>query len=349
MDINHLCLWRFGCLCSVDDEDAAVQLLQSAFTMPAVWRGTEIGVLSGGSTLPLKVWKEDFVAMKLQIGVGSSMGMLAPLDVSLMKRSHYAVSTYFSCIGLYGWLRLTSFKGVASHWTWKSMDRWCTFLKDIGLSQDHCQVSAQSKRNGFLPFPGVSSAGVLALLVRWVAMPQQQGGLSENKAGAREILDSLLSICVRSSPNFRFALVGTWQFLWPAPQQTRSQCDMPISADGIADLTALHAAASDGNALARSWIKRSQLQLVNNRAMLVDVLLAACKGGKPMYALLGQLVCLLSRKLDEVLHEAKVGKTPAGGRFRLWGEDWLSLLHAGNQLHHRLAQYVHGCQTATCG
>lgn len=127
---------------------------------------------------------------------------------------------------VYGLLKLTCFKGVASKWVYESAKGWKGwFAQLLGSEAMHFMPSRLSAMGGStseclvpmpcLDWPAASTLGLILLLCRWSGCAPRSGGLRDREAAfaARALLEGLVAACCSVKPFFidiRALLVFPW-------------------------------------------------------------------------------------------------------------------------------------------
>lgn len=130
---------------------------------------------------------------------------------------------------LYQFFGFHSYQGRPSEWAYRSLPRWQSQLQ--GSFGDGHFVWSTSAAPGALraqerpfcdrclPFVGISTLGVLALLCRWGYLRREVGGVADNKQklAARSLLEALTSAALGAVAQtcIRIVVVRKWACVWP--------------------------------------------------------------------------------------------------------------------------------------
>jgi hypothetical protein len=302
--------------------------------------------------------REAFV--KFNIGVGNAS---VDLTASAFLRPRTGNQRlFFSLFDIYKILGLTTFSGQPSKWVHQSKKPWMKFFASLGMGalliqSSHSNISDTARvalpwHERCLPSPACSSMGTLALLLRFVSLAKEKGGL--DGVGQRElgrvVLRKLLEECCKSAKTVCIPIVldVKWQCRWPRPCEAllygQMSIKMSISEDGRCTLGELRSCALAGNSVAKRWfkhiIKVAGLQESASSIALQD-LLAGLVGHESSVSLLGQILWHLSLNLERNLgmQERSSDKGAHVVHFK-WTTFDDALDGSAHSLDRKLAQYV---------
>ena len=161
---------------------------------------------------------------------------------------HFARANGFKCfwnlLKLYTLLGLKSYKAKPSMWVWKQAEAWGrAFTAVFGADQivlssfETTQTERKHKlyaAEKCLPWPGISTGGLLLMLSRWCLLKPASGGLKEvpSRAAARALLDAFLSCAGHTSCSFQIDFDGDALLSWPVPPLLQYTCTLYISLSG---------------------------------------------------------------------------------------------------------------------
>lgn len=166
---------------------------------------------------------------------------------------------YFFQVGaVYKQLGLTSYKNCASKWIYESAPVWKKALASYGIKEvmlhspaGELVSTALNSVTHFLPWIGLSSIGLLYILVRMASPVPQRGGLAKqaSRAQCEAILDGLLaSIAGDIGPLTEWKLpvvfMFGWVCSWPVPPAHSADMRLPVTSDALVDLSEWHVAAA---------------------------------------------------------------------------------------------------------
>lgn len=155
-------------------------------------------------------------------------------------------SKYFlSTACLYKALALQQFGGHSSRWVYNSRRKWMKFLRSLHLDealQMSFQVGKAGRGNadeaaaGVLPFTGVSPAGLIALLDRFLR-PTRYGGLNSEGArlNSRWLLEVLLQVAMQhmQGETLPLDLTRNWTNTFPRPKLFSHRIDLRVLEDRV--------------------------------------------------------------------------------------------------------------------
>lgn len=128
---------------------------------------------------------------------------LASLPVVVACLSQDGVLVWWSLPDVHRSLCLDAQKGCAHRWCEHGWDRWSSFVeKEVQLPTGHLRkkwqgdaAHASLESGGLAEFRCASTCALLALLVRWVSLPAERGGLghASDKAKGGLLLDAMLA------------------------------------------------------------------------------------------------------------------------------------------------------------
>eukprot|EP00971_Amphidinium_carterae_P271190 5381645-Amphidinium_carterae.1 len=204
-----------------DEPDGPVVVLEESFKLQVYVDGqNEHHVQTSGQMMSLHahIGRHTTHAVALPTG---RLGAEILFDVATLAAPRHGGCLRWSLQRLYGILGLSSHSGKASHWAYKSIPRFDRSLNELGYRQ-HTQLhhSAQAKQpNTFLPWPAVTTAGLLCLLVKMCSSTTREGGLvqDKDKQAARELLETLLKKAVEEPLVVPMQVRRVWYEDWPAP------------------------------------------------------------------------------------------------------------------------------------
>lgn len=123
-----------------------------------------------------------------------------------------------------------------------------------------------SEAQTILPFLGLSSHALLALLTRWSVATPRRGGLNDPKhrMASAELLLSLLDAARGSSAGASVlwvSLVGNWSIAWPRPDFGEHEVSLVWNADGMLDMQGWVAQVKASHPCAKKcWWHAQQLE-----------------------------------------------------------------------------------------
>ena len=161
-----------------------------------------------------------------------------------------ASSAFWNLLKLYTLLGLKLYKAKPSMWVWKQAGAWGrAFTAVFGTDQivlssfETTQTEGKHKlyaAEKCLPWPGISTGGLLLMLSRWCLLKPAVGGLKDvpSRAAARALLDAFLSCAGHTSCSFQIDFDGDALLSWPVPPFLQYTCTLSL-ANGCVDLSPL--------------------------------------------------------------------------------------------------------------
>ena len=213
---------------------------------------------------------------KAQILVGHCKAIVQLAVYTFGVPRNCKMRCFWSLHDLYLVLGLTSYQEQASKWVYQTRHKWRQFFAHTvgvcqlvgGTSAGHIGQSHSTAvffshfRERCLATSAVSTVGFIMLLNRIVYCQQQQGGLQEGQAAARELWTAVFHIVTAALRNSLSVLLVYFvdRFpIWPRPAPTEAKLVLPVTAEGLVDLRSLkpiaHGEPSPPRSLARRWEK----------------------------------------------------------------------------------------------
>ena len=227
---------------------------------------------------------------------------------------------FFQAATLYKVLGMVSYKGNSSKWVYESAPAWRKHLEPMGFKDfllhspagEAVDVALNSVTH-FLPWIGVSSVALVALLVRMCHPVTQKGGLVSEVARklCESQLEGLLKGLAPSSGEQPWRIpvrwLYTWTSKWPRPEAHDVDVHLEVSLDGQVDFEpwialAQQCSAKNNRPRAR-WLR--DLEFLGQRCSLVRLLLVCghADNSARMSPLYAQLLRAVASRLEAVLQE----------------------------------------------
>lgn len=143
------------------------------------------------------------------------------------------IRIFWSCIDLYKFACMSSYKRVPSKWVYNQHSSWQATFKSLGFSEDHFLQSSQA-REGFeaetdarkcLNHPSSSTLGLLVMLTRFVGCSAQKGGLRYvvSRQAVAALLHGVLASARRAKDlTMTISIQDSWAPAWPCTEPTPS-------------------------------------------------------------------------------------------------------------------------------
>lgn len=196
--------------------------------------------------------------------------------------------------------------------------------------------------NGLLPWVGVSSHGLLALLSRWAFAVPRLGGLGSpaNRLACSELLLALMDLVKPESGSLSIdiSISSEWRIKWPRPPDQGRLLALQIDADGHTNIQRfVDEAKAKFPAKAGQWWHERHLErfLQELHSYSIYDIFKSAAANKQFHILHKQLVWALGYHL-EVLFRGSVGK----GGMTIREPDFEQVLDSAPLMDRKLVQYV---------
>lgn len=180
---------------------------------------------------------------------------------------------FWSCIDLYKFSRMSSFKRTPSKWVYNQHKSWQAAFKSLGFSSEHVLQSFQAREGDeaetdaqkCLNHPSTSTLGLLVLLTRFVGCSAQKGGLRD--AVCRQAVGAFLHGLLVSSRRAKdlhmtIGIQDSWEPSWPCTDpKPGAAVHLDLSAQLEVDLGALRGFLQDPlvGGVDRNWVRLLRL------------------------------------------------------------------------------------------
>lgn len=268
---------------------------------------------------------------------------------------------YWSLKEFYGYLKLTTFKGVCSRWVGVISAKICDITKQLtGGGQvafgNHGNMGS-GKLNALpfsdrsLPATSCSTMALLLMLQRWAFASREKGGLSTDgpKRAASVLFESLLdlALCGEEMVCLIF-LCNKWVSRWPRPPDYGLiDIRVHVSEEKCVDLEDLVAQAVGvgRSKVAAGWVKALRACCLDLSAPISLVaLFRNAVGLAPLQPLLTQLTMEIAIRVEARLMEYGSAKRKANSFTEGFAFRWLEPSEVMVlQLELKLAQYMLSC------
>lgn len=305
---------------------------------------------------------DDIVAQhrtgELRFPVGAT-GIKAALKVAYFFRPRSCKAQYFWCMpGLYQLLQMSSYKGKASKWIWNRMATWntsflgmfgsCQMIHSTHLHDGMLKRAAEPFSSRCLPWTGISTVGLLLLLVRWAFLARPFGGVLDSSPelaqAAKDVLLGVLrpiSSCEPASWQFEVVVQKHWTCNWPRPldwQQTPRSFAVAVK-DGRLDFSEMFKIVENrDDGVLRSWCSTVAGFLGPSRLSSPGEFLQAAVGVQCLEPFVAQVLLAIAVHLEKYYGRATIPEEVVGSVTIAW-DDVTDLLDSGN-LGLKLSQYV---------
>lgn len=277
---------------------------------------------------------------------------------SLQRSSRfYGLRLYWCLHELYTNLALSSHQGHRWVWVSKCWDQWQKVARSLWPTHDGAFVKGASCDDGGdeagmtqpdLPWPGVSTPGLLALLLRfWSSPSRQAGALSDahGRSAAQQVLGSLLGALQGRTFDIKLLLDEGVKFEWPRPPQGEFPVMWVVTEDGTVDFMP-EDRISEGlsDEVHRKWASDLGVDL-EQKACLME-LLHAIGAWRPRrqarrLASLGQVLLSLACEIESAVFGALVSPQD---QLNVQRSDFNYATSSLQQVNGELLKYLHAQQ-----
>ena len=309
-------------LCGVDSSGEALAKDTEEFLYKELWQDHE-GNIFYRTKLP-NCWS-DFTCMEPELAqhrVGHCTLAIGTLKTNFKcnvfaKARHSEQKFFWHLADIHLFLGIKMYDSKASKWVGCCMDAWMTvFTKFFGHTQLvlGTWMSKSAKKKQQMPFhmrcceePGVSTCGLIFLLLRWCTQRPQGGGLADpqNAQAARSLLTALLQLLPSDAHiAARVECANRWRCSWPRPP---SQPDgnfvflMDVAGDGTVNLTSLMDALGRCPSRSPAGKLKNELMstsLAGRQALPLEIFLTVCMSKPSLQVVAAQVIQQLAVHIE---------------------------------------------------
>lgn len=286
------------------------------------------------------------------------LGAQVGLEGSIMKRPRdCGMSLFWVCSQLFGLLKMSSYRGVASKWVGSSYKKWGILMqehfpgrhilhsKHTNMSEDNLSHIAWWDRS--LRDTSMSTISLLYLLAKWAYASPKANGLrcNQSKRAAIALFSGLLQeACLRDDGRrCTLHLSDQWQCRWPRPSVEYEAGAVTVSIEirqnGCLHLPGLMTSARSPchlwTVLRRNLLKTDVCG--NGDVVNIDDFVRASLNNEALSSLAAQLLWFLARQLEGRLREASDGDKSSSCNLEC--RDY-GIVVGAMDMEERLVQYV---------
>ena len=173
-------------------------------------------------------------------------------DVALLDIPRQRCRFHWSAHSMYDVLGMDTYDGVASRWVYDCSSSFRNFFARLGLAANHilrgkhgnAKAACSTEEQAFMPWPTVSTTGVLCLLSKFATQVSQARQSERSRMlpqSARFHLQSLLTaaLCTQGTGRFQVEVrfLPEWIDKWPASQMNPPDVVLVVDSAGMVDVS----------------------------------------------------------------------------------------------------------------